>query len=291
MNKDQTDRFSQWLSDFYLPLAVDEAQHNLMIGLAEQIQANPPAEAPFWSGYFDQGQPSLAALKVPGWILLLGACSARAADAIEPLIQDLVRQNIAVPGVNGSADLAAAFAAGWQRQTGSRAVLQIAQQVYRLNQAPVDTLGVTGSLCLPEPADIPLLAEWYGAFVDDASPDPQSQNLQKYAAEVTRLIAEKALFIWRDQGQPVAMIGLLRQTRHGVAISLAYTPPPFRGKGYGTACLATLSAEQLKAGKTFCCLYADTNNPTTQKISQQLGYQKLAESRQYAFEPPAGKIR
>lgn len=289
----QTAELSPWLSRFYEPLAADEALHNLIIGLAEQMQLSPPVEAPFLGGYFEQGQACLAALKIPGWILLLGACSSQARTAIVPLVQALNRQNIAVPGVNASADLATAFAEAWQLETGARPVLQIAQQVYRLNQTPDYSVEVSGRLSLPQPADIPLLAQWYAAFIDEASPDKDSEaaKIQRYTAEVGRLIAAKALFVWRDQGHLVAMIGLLRQTRRGVALSLAYTPPEFRGQGYGSACLAALSAEQLKAGKAFCCLYADTDNPTTNKISRQLGYEFIAESRQYAFEPSARSAR
>ena len=49
----------------------------------------------------------------------------------------------------------------------------------------------------------------------------------------------------------------IRPTPHGEAISLVYTSPQARGRGYASAVVAQVSQRILGDGKRFCTLYAD----------------------------------
>jgi predicted GNAT family acetyltransferase len=44
-----------------------------------------------------------------------------------------------------------------------------------------------------------------------------------------------------------------------------------------------VSAEQLAAGRRFCFLYTDLANPTSNKIYVAIGYERVADSVEYAF--------
>ncbi len=73
-------------------------------------------------------------------------------------------------------------------------------------------------------------------------------------------------------------------TPNGCAINLVYTPPPLRLLGYASNCVATLSQKMLDDGKSFCTLYTDLSNPTSNKIYRQVGYRLIAESQQIWFD-------
>jgi predicted GNAT family acetyltransferase len=88
--------------------------------------------------------------------------------------------------------------------------------------------------------------------------------------------------LWED-GEPVSMAGWGSPTPNGMRIGPVYTPPERRGRGYGSAATAAASAEQLAAGRTFCFLYTDLSNPTSNKIYMDIGYEPVCDSIEYAF--------
>ena len=63
-----------------------------------------------------------------------------------------------------------------------------------------------------------------------------------------------------------------------------YTPPELRGRGYASAVTAELSAELLAEGRSYCFLYTDLANPTSNRIYQTIGYEFVCDSAEYAFE-------
>ena len=80
------------------------------------------------------------------------------------------------------------------------------------------------------------------------------------------------------------MAATARPTRRGVGVNLVYTPPPLRGKGYASSCVAALSQLQLDSGYQFCVLYTDLANPTSNSIYHKIGYVALCDSDEYVFE-------
>ena len=47
---------------------------------------------------------------------------------------------------------------------------------------------------------------------------------------------------------------------------------------------AAVSAERLASGRTFCFLYTDVANPTSNKIYTDIGYEAVCDSIDYAFD-------
>ena len=81
----------------------------------------------------------------------------------------------------------------------------------------------------------------------------------------------------------MSAVGYGSPTPTGVRIGPVYTPPEFRGRGYASALTAHVSTEQLAAGRSFCFLYTDLANPTSNKIYVAIGYRRVCDSVQYAF--------
>jgi predicted GNAT family acetyltransferase len=61
-----------------------------------------------------------------------------------------------------------------------------------------------------------------------------------------------------------------------VHIGPVYTPPPQRGRGYGSAVTALATRSILEEGAV-PVLFTDLANPTSNKIYQALGYQAVED--------------
>lgn len=72
-------------------------------------------------------------------------------------------------------------------------------------------------------------------------------------------------------------------TPHGMRIGAVYTPQDYRRNGYASACVAQLSHAILQMGKTFCFLFTDLANPTSNHIYQDIGYRPVADVDEYRF--------
>jgi len=96
------------------------------------------------------------------------------------------------------------------------------------------------------------------------------------------------MFIWDTDNRPVSTATLMGPTPNGIRISLVYTPPEFRGRGYASACVAALTQRMLDSGKQFCFLYSDLANPTSNKIYRAIGYETVCDNVQILFEGHEG---
>src|SRR5206468_1492050 len=132
---------------------------------------------------------------------------------------------------------------------------------------------------LPE---VDRMAEWTAAFCRECHlpPPPKAEGRERALNRIER--NEK--FVWEMHGQPVSTATLMGPTPNGIRISVVYTPPELRGRGYASACVAALSQRMLDAGKRFCFLYTDLANPTSNKIYRTIGYEPVCDNLQILFE-------
>jgi len=153
----------------------------------------------------------------------------------------------------------------------------MAQLVYELEHVrPPATCA--GRLREATRADEDLLAAWSDAFHRETLIDPIHDCL----AFVRGRMAARQLFVW-DNGAPVSMTAWTGRTAQGVRIGYVYTPPGERKKGYAGAAVAALSQRMLDEGSPRCFLFTNVANPTSNKIYQALGYERVCEFRLYDF--------
>jgi hypothetical protein len=60
------------------------------------------------------------------------------------------------------------------------------------------------------------------------------------------------------------------------------------GRGYASALVAELTRRLLEGGRDYCFLYTDLANPTSNRIYQQVGYERVCDSAEYAFKGASG---
>lgn len=129
------------------------------------------------------------------------------------------------------------------------------------------------------PKDLKLVTDWFYQFMLDAlvMQDPKKELLEKMAQ--TRIDNQEVYLLVKD-GNPVSMACSNRPTLNGITLNGVFTPIEHRGNGFASEIVA-LVTEKLLNEYTFCCLYTDLNNPTSNKIYTNLGYSTVCDSLHY----------
>jgi len=202
--------------------------------------------------------------------------------------------NLAVsPMDDASARALGAFVAaedpGLPGVTGPRAVVDVVLEGLASSRSPrtvmADVARVLQDFTAPEPVegiarraladDRGVIIDWHGRFAAEV-------GLPAHAVDesVDAGLAAGSFWLWTLAGTDVALAGhqLPVQTPSGrvARIGPVYTPPPFRGRGFGTAVTAHVAAYLREEGCTVM-LFADASNERTNGIYQRLGFQARAE--------------
>ena len=281
MNTVTFDRIDEFLAHARPALEQDEAGNNLILGIALRLlhTTAPIPPPPFLAIVEDQGRLALAALITPPRGLLLPVLPDTPAAALAALAEHLHRQHIRIPTVNGPAALSAAFAEQYTARTGRAHRSGLQERLYRLQSVRPPRHACPGRLRAAVLSDLDELTAWSRSFHQEALGEMHLDGLR----EMTRKRIEAGdLFLWEDR-IPTAMALKTRPTRHGTSISMVFTPPALRGRGYASASVAAISQLILRSGKSFCTLFTDRTNPTSNDIYQQVGYEPLMDFDEYRF--------
>jgi uncharacterized protein len=265
-------------------LLEDEARHNLILGLAATLRDHPSVYEDYKLWVVQDGTDVLgAALRTPPHHLVLAQPRDPAAvGALAEAIED------ELPGVVGALPEGDEFARSWSAKTGIAARTVRAQGVYALERVQL-VPPAPGRARAATPDDRPLLVHWLEAFRDEALPEAPPDEEQVARAIDHRLASSDAGFVLWEDGDIVSMSGFGGLTPNGIRIGPVYTPPAVRGRGYATALVAELSANLLAGGRRFCFLYTDLANPTSNRIYERIGYERVCDSAEVEFEPAQGQ--
>lgn len=255
-------------------LIKQEAYNNLPLGLVIRLTQNSAlVEKALMLSISDQHSQLVAVQTQPGQLIL--AQTPGALELLPELISWLQNHPIKLQGLVAPAELAQAFMQLWNPKAKQPLKIEMSQRVYRL-ETVTPFSQPAGHFRLAELRDLSILLEWIEAFIREALPHERADR-QGIRAVTLRQIDAGDLGLWEINDQPVSMASRTRPTPNGTAISLVYSPPHQRGKGYAGACTAALSQAQLDAGKQFCCLFTDLANPTSNQLYQRIGYQAVGD--------------
>ena len=263
-------------------LLADEARNNLILGIAGTLRHHPSVydEYRLWL-VEDGGQIVGAALQTPPYNLVLSR--PRDDEVLVALADALSTQGLELPGVTGAVPEVDAFSEVWSARAGVWRRRRMAQRIYRITELR-SVQHVPGRARAATEADRELLVAWVGAFATEAMPEGAPDRDAERTVDGRLRAGSGSFTIWDDEG-PVSLAGWGGKTPNGARIGPVYTPREHRRRGYGSAVTAAVTAEQLGAGRTFCFLYTDLANPTSNKIYTDLGYEPVCDAVDYAFEP------
>lgn len=249
-----------------------EHRYGLLLGVARQVLGgNHRYRQPiYWATVEEDSSESEAAIlgcafRTPphqvGVTLLPDA-------AVEPLVTSLRETYLSLPGVAGPESTATAFATAWTERFGGRWQIEQRQRLHCLTAVKHPEPPAPGLLRLALAPDVPVARAWMAGFIRDT----RVRHLSADTAE--RLIEEGRLYFWVD-GEPRSMVGAVRDTPNTTGIAAVYTPPQFRGRGYASSAVATLSQRLLDSGRRSCFLYSDLANTTSTALYPRLGYERV----------------
>lgn len=258
-----------------------EAANNLPLGILADLQHEDGLYRdvdPLLAAVLEDDEVQVVALRTHLNLVLSHALDAAAVDV---LVGGLRAAGTELPGVTGPADLARRFARRWV--PGSESEIHMQMRVFEADamEAPPHT---SGRFRPVEPSDRELLFSWMGAFQREALEDePDEDRMQRWFEQVLQRTAARGAAVWEVDGRPVSMATYGRPTPNGISIGGVYTPPESRGHGYATACVAELTRRLLDGGRTFCFLFTDLANPTSNAIYQRIGYRPIGDFEDHRF--------
>jgi len=263
-------------------LLKDEAANNLMLGIALQLQNRqyPGQTEPYLATVSDEHGLILAALRTPPHPLTLYQHRNGDHDAYDFLAQDLMARMTDLTAVSGRTPVAQEFAEVWAALTNQLAHAQMRMRIFELQHVKLKPIS-PGDLRQATQNHLDLVINWVRCFITDA-------NLHDDPAQVPQMVQRKieagAVYLWELDGKPVSMAASARPMEHGVTVNLVYTPPELRGRGYATSCVSALSQKLLDVGWSFCALFTDLANPTSNGIYQRIGYEPICDFDEYVFK-------
>jgi len=263
-------------------LEAHEVLNGLMLGIAFRLSQSAPRRRnrPFLAVAVDGGELVGAALMTPPRKMVLYSHLPECQPVVLALWDALAGGGWTVPAVIGPANVADAWAEMWERQNGRSPKPGMRQRAFELRQVQPLTLP-PGQLRLPTADDFERVVEWIQAFHKDAHIQDDLESAELLARGKMQ---NGDLFLWENEsGKAVSMAAKARPTRHGITVNLVYTPAELRGRGYATACVASLSQQLLDEGYQFCTLFTDLSNPVSNHIYEKIGYTAVADFHEYFF--------
>lgn len=198
------------------------------------------------------------------------------AEVVAVTVDAISDASVALPGVNGEAATAAAFAGQWTERHTSAAVPFEAHRLYEVLEVQGRS-AVSGHLRKAVADDRDLVVEWMRRFqadIGERGSDP--------APAVDHRLSAGRFWLW-DDSAPVALAANSEPVEGVIRVQAAYTPPERRNRGYARACVGGLS-KQIRDGGYRCILYTDLRNPISNTVFRRIGYRAVAEALRYRFE-------
>ena len=137
---------------------------------------------------------------------------------------------------------------------------------------------VIGRLALP--VDSELMSQWRVEYSIEALNEIETPELIRDSqSSIENLIQEKRLWLLEHGEQPVACSAFNASIDEAVQIGGVYTPPEFRGKGYGRSVVAHSLAKAREMGVSQSILFTEEDNIPAQKAYEAIGFEQIGQFR------------
>ena len=269
-----------FLSGAYLEQ--NECENNLPIGLAYRLAEDPyyyGSKLPLLLSILEQGRVVGVVVMTPPKRIVLSKIDTNVQAVVVHLVRHLRGIDVQIPGVVGPAGEAQAFSDGWiEGMLSVSARLSRRMRVFEAKTVANLPLSL-GKMRFARMNEHSLMARWIVAFSETIG---EPVNLEDARSRVEKIINDQQLYVWDHDG-PVSITGVSRPMRNGTTIGPVYTPPEHRGKGYATSCVLLLTKKLLSDGYSFCSLYTDLSNPTSNSIYMKIGYVPIGDALELDF--------
>jgi predicted GNAT family acetyltransferase len=253
-------------------LAADPVKHTVVLTATAR-----PLPGALLITLHDNGNLVGAAIQTGSYPMVVTAVPPKAAEFVARTVHDLMP---GLPAVNGTDEEARAFADAWTALTGTSATRTMATRLFKLGELrPPQVEGV------PREAtedDLPLIIEWFDAFLTETLPPPADHASADTLAKATLEPGAFCVF-WELAGTPVAVAAGRGPVSGMSRIAPVYTPPTQRRRGYASAITAAATQIALDRDSNTVLIFTDLANPTTNRIYPAIGYEPISDSAEYRF--------
>lgn len=276
----------------------DPVGSTMLVGvLANQVAEPAPGDGPLMVCLRDTDGVSVAALRMPGFPLLVVADPElrNRPGALRAFTEGLLDLGETVVGLHGRREVVRELADAWADAAGVRTEPRMWSLFYRLGELvePLDVAGRARALDPADPAEIDLLAEWFARFREEtgvarAAPAPDPDGLRRNLRRGERFT------LWcldPDPGAaPAATVVSVAghsplRPDGGCRIAPVYTPPPSRRQRFGAAVTAAAVRSAWAVGAAEVTLFTDENYRPSNDLYRSLGFVPIAEFAE--FDVPA----
>jgi ribosomal protein S18 acetylase RimI-like enzyme len=189
-----------------------------------------------------------------------------------------------LPGAVGPAEVTDAYTKVWASRHGCDARLNAEMTFFTLEAVEPFTRP-SGCLRRASPEEFEKLIPLAAAAARDMNLPAPEQEPSEVEGGLRRAIAEGRQFVLADGASVRAMAAYVNTLPGaGARIRGVYTPPQYRGRGYGTAVAGALAVWLLEEGEAWVSLFADNANPVSTGIYKRLGFRAGPVFRSWRFE-------
>jgi GNAT superfamily N-acetyltransferase len=247
-----------------------EAEHNILLGLLPRLLSGDHGfERPIYLSSVEvNGEVAGCAFRTPPFKLGITQIPR---ESIAPLVDHVAGVYSDLPAVLGPEEAAARFAELWSRRNNCGWSLGMRQRIHALEHVSFPDSHPGGALRPAVDADLPLLVDWMDAFARNTGTSGAHHRIR-----AEELVRSTSIFLWED-AEPRSMVAAPGKTPNGVRVGYVYTPEAFRGRGYATIAVASLTDRLLRGGRRLCFLYTDLSNPTSNAIYARIGYKPVCD--------------
>ncbi len=266
--------FSNATSEY---LGIKEIDNNLILGLTNAFE-NKSKEYPdfnFLSVTNDTGIQAVS-LKISPRVIISG--DHRNTEAIRIITEYYLKNNISPVNVIGEKKISRKFAETISlKQTSKREL--VVHQLAKTNDISL----TEGKLEKARLENLSQITELRIEFDTEAFGYLRLKH-DELINEIEGRIKREALYNWIVDDKIVSIASIMRNTKNTSVIGLVYTPKKYRGRGYASSTVFSLSNEILNRGFAKCLLFTDKSNPTSNKIYKKIGYEPVTEFEDIYFE-------
>jgi GNAT superfamily N-acetyltransferase len=268
-------------------LAEQPVLSTVMSGVASRIRDQRAAGVPWPDGvpcwfatFVDRGVVVATAMRTapfgdhPAYLLPMSD------DEAVLLARTLLHRDEQVLGANGALPAVQIFCEEMARATGGRARIGQHTRLFELGHL-VEPVAVPGRLRPARVEEQDLVTSWYDAFMVDADEQAgrapgSTPHESPTPEEMRRRIEAGQVFVWDVDGV-ARHVTAATEPAFGVSrIGPVYTPREHRGRGYASRAVYEVSRLIVESGAR-ACLFTDQANPTSNKIYESLGYERLVD--------------
>jgi predicted GNAT family acetyltransferase len=273
---------NRFMGDTLDILAENEIQNNIVIGNCLKAKTGQDTSKWFLATVKDNsGAVRLTAMMTPPFNLCLYETGNVPDDEVLACFSnELSATDTDIPGVITEKSLAERFSGIFKPEAEKKKTVDM--RIYRLdevNDIPISS----GKLRTAAEDDLYFLPYWFIYFTLDCGFG--AIDLKDAVEKLRGLLTKEELFVWTD-GFPVSMAAVGRKTMNCAVVNEVYTPQYFRGKGYASSCVASLSRHMLEGGYKSCSLFTDLNNPVSNSIYMKMGYKPICDYINISFRKP-----